>query len=110
MPYAHKYGIHCIKVSLSSLYQLGLGGTAVRTGLNTIKGYATDIANKIASTTGLPFTSAGVAGMFSTLACTLNKIANDVQLLGSSPRCGLGELSLPENESCPAKFQHNVRH
>ena len=73
-------------------------------------GYATDIANKIASTTGLPFTSAGVAGMFSTLVCSLNKIANDVQLLGSSPRCGLGELSLPENESCPAKFQHNVRH
>lgn len=107
-----EYGIHRIEESLSSLYRLALGGTAVGTGLNTFEGYATDIANKIASTTGLPFTSAPnlfealaahdslveMSGMFNTIACSLNKIANDVRLLGSGPRCGLGELNLPENE------------
>lgn len=107
-----EYGIQRIEMSLPSLYRLALGGTAVGTGLNTIEGYAADIAAKIASHTGLPFTSAPnlfealaahdslveVSGMFNTLACSLNKIANDVRLLGSGPRCGLGELSLPENE------------
>lgn len=82
------------------------------TGLNTKEGYATAIAQSIAEYTGLPFTSAPnlfealaahdslveVSGAFNTLAASLNKIANDIRLLGSGPRCGLGELSLPPNE------------
>eukprot|EP00585_Thalassiosira_rotula_P006169 CAMPEP_0196142176 /NCGR_PEP_ID=MMETSP0910-20130528/11239_1 /TAXON_ID=49265 /ORGANISM="Thalassiosira rotula, Strain GSO102" /LENGTH=502 /DNA_ID=CAMNT_0041403457 /DNA_START=53 /DNA_END=1561 /DNA_ORIENTATION=- len=107
-----KYGIRRIESSLSSLHRLALGGTAVGTGLNTTEGYAAAIAQKIAEHTGLPFTSAPnlfealaahdslieVSGAFNTLAASLNKIANDVRLLGSGPRCGLGELSLPPNE------------
>jgi len=107
-----RYGIRRIEASLPALYRLALGGTAVGTGLNTTEGYATAIAQKIADHTGLPFTSAPnlfealaahdslieVSGAFSTLAASLNKIANDIRLLGSGPRCGLGELSLPPNE------------
>ena len=107
-----EYGISRIQHSLSSLYRLALGGTAVGTGLNTTEGYAQAIAEKIAQHTGLPFLSAPnlfealaahdslveVSGAFNTLAASLNKIANDVRLLGSGPRCGLGELSLPPNE------------
>lgn len=84
----------------------------IGTGLNTKEGYATAIAKSIADYTGLPFTSAPnlfealaahdslveVSGAFNTLAASLNKIANDIRLLGSGPRCGLGELSLPPNE------------
>ena len=107
-----EYGIDRIERSLASLYRLALGGTAVGTGLNTKEGYATAIAQSIAEYTGLPFTSAPnlfealaahdslveVSGAFNTLAASLNKIANDIRLLGSGPRCGLGELSLPPNE------------
>ncbi|KAL7510177.1 hypothetical protein ACHAXN_012504 [Cyclotella atomus] len=107
-----EYGIERVERSLSSLYRLALGGTAVGTGLNTKEGYATAIAQSIAECTGLPFTSAPnlfealaahdslveVSGAFNTLAASLNKIANDIRLLGSGPRCGLGELSLPPNE------------
>jgi fumarate hydratase class II len=107
-----EYGISRVEASLPSLYRLALGGTAVGTGLNTVEGFAEEIAAKIADETGLPFTSAAnkfealaahdsiveVSGMLNTMACSLNKIANDVRLLGSGPRCGLGEISLPANE------------
>jgi fumarate hydratase class II len=106
------YGIMRVEAALPSLYRLALGGTAVGTGLNTFEGYAEAIAAAIADETGLPFTSAAnkfealaahdsiveVSGVLNTVACSLNKIANDVRLLGSGPRCGFGELSLPANE------------
>jgi fumarate hydratase, class II len=107
-----EYGIHRLKACLPSLYRLALGGTAVGTGLNTVQGYDTAIAQAIADATGLPFVSAPnkfealaahdslveVSGVLNTIAVGLHKIANDIRLLGSGPRCGLGELSLPENE------------
>jgi len=107
-----EYGIARIQASLSSLYRLALGGTAVGTGLNTTQGYDHAIATIIAQETQQPFTSAvnkfealaahdslvEVSGVLNVTACSLNKIANDVRLLGSGPRCGLGELSLPANE------------
>src|SRR5213078_1370140 len=92
--------------------ELALGGTAVGTGLNTHPQFAERSAAKIAELTGLPFISAPnkfaalaahdaivmASGTLKTLATTLMKIANDIRWLGSGPRCGLGELSLPENE------------
>lgn len=107
-----EYGIARIQSVLPSLYRLALGGTAVGTGLNTTEGYDVAIADAIAKETNLPFVTAAnkfealaahdslveVSGALNTLACSLNKIANDVRLLGSGPRCGLGELSLPANE------------
>ncbi|CAB9513379.1 Fumarate hydratase class II [Seminavis robusta] len=107
------YGISRIETSaLPCLYRLALGGTAVGTGLNTVEGYDQAIAAAIAKETGLPFVSAPnkfealaahdslveASGVLNTIACSLNKIANDIRLLGSGPRCGLGELSLPANE------------
>jgi fumarate hydratase class II len=94
------------------LYELAVGGSAVGTGLNTHPDFAQKVADKIAEMTGLPFKSApnkfaGLAshdplvmasGALRTLACALMKIANDIRWLGSGPRCGLAELSLPENE------------
>src|SRR5207302_3712177 len=94
------------------LYELALGGTAVGTGLNAPPGFAEAAAQKIAELTGLPFVSAPnkfaalaahdalvmAHGTLKTLACSLMKIANDIRWLGSGPRCGLGELILPENE------------
>lgn len=91
---------------------LAIGGTAVGTGLNTRIGFAEKVSAKIAELTGLPFTSAPnkfealasrdamveVSGVLNTIACSLFKIANDIRFLASGPRCGLGELSLPENE------------
>ena len=91
---------------------MALGGTAVGTGLNTHPEFAERVAAKIAEETGLPFVSAPnkfaalaahdglvmLSGALRTLACALMKIANDVRWMGSGPRCGLGELSLPENE------------
>ncbi|XP_058792712.1 fumarate hydratase, mitochondrial-like isoform X2 [Phymastichus coffea] len=105
-------GIARVKDTLPRLYQLALGGTAVGTGLNTRKGFAEKTAAKIAALTGLPFVSAPnkfealaahdalveVHGALNTIAVSLMKIANDIRFLGSGPRCGLGELSLPENE------------
>ena len=107
-----EYGIHRLEASLPSIYRLALGGTAVGTGLNTVKGYDVAIADRLAKATGLPFVTAPnkfealaghdslveVSGVLNTIACSLNKIANDLRLLASGPRCGLGELSLPENE------------
>ena len=91
---------------------MALGGTAVGTGLNTVEGYDAEIAQLIAAETGLPFTTAAnkfealaahdaiveASGALNVLACSLMKVANDVRFLGSGPRCGLGELLLPENE------------
>ncbi len=94
------------------LYDLAQGGTAVGTGLNTKIGFAEDFAAEVASITGLPFRTAPnkfealaahdayvfAHGALNTVAASLFKIANDIRLLGSGPRSGLGELSLPENE------------
>mmetsp|Transcript_26462 Transcript_26462/g.67198 ORF Transcript_26462/g.67198 Transcript_26462/m.67198 type:complete len:471 (-) Transcript_26462:402-1814(-) len=105
-------GIRRVEAVLPRLSELALGGTAVGTGLNTVEGYAEEIAARIAKETGLPFVTAPnkfealaahdaiveASGALNVLACSLNKIANDLRFLGSGPRCGLGELSLPENE------------
>ncbi|CAD6241343.1 GSCOCG00002669001-RA-CDS [Cotesia congregata] len=107
-----EYGIARVKDTLPRLYQLALGGTAVGTGLNTRKGFAEKTAARIASLTGYPFVTAPnkfealaahdaiveVHGALNTVAVSIMKIANDIRFLGSGPRCGLGELSLPENE------------
>lgn len=101
-----------IEQTLPALYELALGGTAVGTGLNTDPRYAELVASKIAAETGLPFVTAPnkfsalaghdalvfTSGALKTAAAALMKIANDVRWLGSGPRCGLGELSLPANE------------
>ena len=93
-------------------YRLAQGGTAVGTGLNAPQGFAEAFAEEIANLTQLPFTSAPnkfaelaahdtlveLSGVLNTIAVSLTKIANDIRLLGSGPRCGLGELKLPENE------------
>jgi fumarate hydratase class II len=105
-------GIARIESTLPMLMQLAQGGTAVGTGLNAPLGFAEQVAAKIAQITGLKFTSApnkfeALAahdamvfshGAMNTVAVSLFKIANDIRLLGSGPRSGLGELSLPENE------------
>ncbi len=97
---------------LPRLYQLAQGGTAVGTGLNAPKGFGPAFAKEVANLTRLPFTSAPnkfaemaahdtmveLSGALNTLAVSLNKIANDIRLMGSGPRCGIGELKLPENE------------
>jgi fumarate hydratase class II len=101
-----------IEMSLPMLMQLAQGGTAVGTGLNAPVGFAEQVAAKIAEITGLPFTTAPnkfealaahdamvfTHGAINTTAASLFKIANDIRFLGSGPRSGLGELSLPENE------------
>jgi fumarate hydratase class II len=101
-----------IKKTLSGLYELAIGGTAVGTGLNTHPEFAVKTAAKIAELTGLPFVTAPnkfaalaahdafvfAHGAIKTLACALMKIANDIRWLASGPRCGLGELILPANE------------
>ncbi|HWJ73410.1 MAG TPA: class II fumarate hydratase [Kaistia sp.] len=105
-------GIARIEMTLPALMELAQGGTAVGTGLNAPIGFAEKVAERIAAITGLPFTSApnkfeALAahdamvfshGAINTVAASLFKIANDIRLLGSGPRAGLGELSLPENE------------
>ncbi len=106
------FGIQTIEATLPRLYMLAAGGTAVGTGLNTRKGFAEKVASKVSSITGLPFVTAPnkfealaahdamveVSGALNVIACSVNKIANDLRFLASGPRCGLGELSLPENE------------
>ena len=101
-----------IQSVLPGIYELAIGGTAVGTGLNTHPLFADKVAERIARGTGLPFVSAPnkfaalaghdalvmASGALKTLAASLMKIANDVRWLGSGPRAGLGELSLPENE------------
>ncbi len=98
--------------SLPATFELALGGTAVGTGLNTHPAFAERVAQVIAEETGLPFVSAPnkfealsahdalvqVSGSLKTAACSLMKVANDIRLLGSGPRCGIGELQLPANE------------
>ena len=105
-------GVRRIKDTLSGLYELAQGGTAVGTGLNAPVGFAELVAAKIAAISHLPFVSApnkfeALAahdamvfshGAINTVAASLFKIANDIRFLGSGPRSGLGELSLPENE------------
>ena len=101
-----------IEFALDDLYELALGGTAVGTGLNTHRDFAIKAAANIAGMTGLPFRTAPnkfeslaahdavvfASGALKTLAVSLMKIANDVRWLASGPRCGIGELRLPENE------------
>jgi fumarate hydratase class II len=105
-------GIERIEATLPRLYALAQGGTAVGTGLNARKGFAEAFAKEAAALTGHPFVSAPnkfealashdamveISGALNVLAVSLNKIANDIRLLGSGPRSGLGELHLPENE------------
>ena len=99
-------GVYC------ELLDLAQGGTAVGTGLNAKKGFAEEFARQIASLTGKAFRSApnkfaalashdvlvDVSGVLNTVAVSFMKIANDIRLMGSGPRCGFGEISLPENE------------
>jgi len=106
------HGLKHVTQALGHVHELALGGTAVGTGLNTHKEYAVRSAAVIASLTALPFVTAdnkfealggsdalvSLHGALKTLAASLNKIANDLRWLGSGPRCGLGELVLPENE------------
>jgi fumarate hydratase class II len=101
-----------LRQSLDGLYDLAIGGSAVGTGLNTHPEFAARASKKIAELTGLPFRSHGdkfaalsahdefvyAHGAIHTLACSLMKISNDIRWLASGPRCGLGELRLPENE------------
>lgn len=107
-----KHGIKAIKNSLSHLSELALGGTAVGTGINTPKGYAKKVAENIANLTGLPFITAenkfeALAahdaiveshGALKTVAVSLMKIANDIRMLSSGPRSGIGEIHIPDNE------------
>ena len=106
------YGVARAEQTLPRLYELALGGTAVGTGINSHPDYAVGVAEEIAELTGLPFITAPnkfealaahdaqveLAGVLNTIAVSLMKIANDVRMLGSGPRAGLGELSLPANE------------
>lgn len=112
--YTHQIamGIKRVKTALNSIYELAQGGTAVGTGLNTPAGWGETVAANMARITGLPFVTAPnkfealaahdamveMSGALKTVAASLFKIANDIRLLGSGPRCGLGELILPENE------------
>jgi len=112
--YAHQVakGIQRVKAALGDIYELAQGGTAVGTGLNTTAGWSETVAANMAAITGLPFVTAPnkfeslaahdamvqISGALKTVAASLFKIANDIRLLGSGPRCGLGELMLPENE------------
>ncbi|KAL0485490.1 fumarate hydratase [Acrasis kona] len=101
-----------VEQALPEVYELALGGTAVGTGLNSYEGFDTDVAQKISELSGLPFQSAPnkfealssndalvwMSAALNNYAVTCMKIANDVRLLGSGPRCGLNELLLPQNE------------
>ncbi len=106
------HGIRALENTLPHLAELALGGTAVGTGLNTPKGYDVLVAKKISALTGHPFKTAEnkfeslaahdamveTSGALKTLAVSLMKIANDIRLLASGPRCGIGEILIPENE------------
>lgn len=107
-----KYGIKALNNTLPHLSELALGGTAVGTGINTPEGYADKVAQYIAEFTGLPFVSAEnkfealaahdalveTHGALKQIAVSLNKIANDIRLLASGPRSGIGEIIIPANE------------
>ena len=106
------YGLARVSDSLKRLYEIPLGGTAVGTGLNAHPEYAVKVAAKISEITGKTFKTAPnkyeamagkdalveMSGVLKTLAASLLKISNDIRWLGSGPRCGIGEISLPENE------------
>lgn len=106
------HGLRAIEHTLPHLAELALGGTAVGTGINTPPGYAVSVAKHIATLTGLPFVTAenkfealaahdGIVeahGALKTVAVSMMKIANDIRLLASGPRCGIGELFIPDNE------------
>ncbi|TYB89557.1 class II fumarate hydratase [Oceaniovalibus sp. ACAM 378] len=112
--YAHQVAmsIKRVKAALPHIHELAQGGTAVGTGLNAPKGWGEEVAGNMAEITGIPFVTAPnkfealaahdalveMSGALKTVAASLFKIANDIRLLGSGPRCGLGELMLPENE------------
>jgi fumarate hydratase class II len=107
-----EHGLKHVEAALPDLYELALGGTAVGTGLNTHPEFAARVAEEIARLTRLPFLSAPnkfaalaahdallhAHGALKTLAASLTKIANDIRWLASGPRCGIGELRIPENE------------
>jgi fumarate hydratase class II len=106
------HGLKAIKNTLEHLSELALGGTAVGTGINTPKGYSEVVAKKIANLTGIPFITAEnkfealaahdaiveAHGALKTVAVSLMKIANDIRMLSSGPRSGIGELFIPDNE------------
>jgi fumarate hydratase, class II len=106
------HGIRAIENTLPHLAELALGGTAVGTGINTPKGYSVNVAKHIAKLTSLPFVTAEnkfealaahdaiveAHGALKTVAVSMMKIANDIRLLASGPRCGIGELFIPDNE------------
>jgi len=106
------YGIKALKNTLSHLSELAIGGTAVGTGLNSPKGYSKLVAQKISDFTNIKFTSAKNKfeaisahdafieshGALKQIAVSLNKISNDIRLLASGPRCGIGEINIPSNE------------
>ena len=106
------HGLKAIHHTLAHLSELALGGTAVGTGINTPKGYSEKVAKHIAQLTGLPFITAEnkfealaahdaiveAHGALKTVAASLMKIANDIRMLSSGPRCGIGEIVIPDNE------------
>lgn len=106
------HGLKALKNTFGHISEIALGGTAVGTGLNAPEGYGEKVANHIASITGLPFKSAvnkfeslaandamvETSGALKQLAISLFKIANDIRMLASGPRCGIGEIFIPENE------------
>lgn len=112
--YSHQVAMGLVRINdaLGRIYELAQGGTAVGTGLNTARGWDVTVAANMARITGLPFVTAPnkfealaahdamveISGALKTVAASLFKIANDIRFLGSGPRCGLGELILPENE------------
>lgn len=107
-----KFGIDRVNAVLPRIYQLAQGGTAVGTGINTFHEFDKQICHQIAQMTKLPFCPAEnkfealathdslveLSGILNVLACSFMKVANDIRLLGSGPRCGFGELILPANE------------
>jgi fumarate hydratase class II len=106
------HGLRAIRNTLSHLSELALGGTAVGTGINTPPDYAVNVAKKIAELTGIPFVTAAnkfealaahdaiveAHGALKTVAVSLMKIANDIRMLSSGPRSGIGEIHIPDNE------------
>jgi fumarate hydratase, class II len=106
------HGLKALENALEHVRELALGGTAVGTGINAPAGFSEQVAERIATLTGLPFVTApnkfealsahdamvGLSGAFRQLAVSLMKIANDMRLLASGPRCGIGEIRLPANE------------
>ncbi|HIJ50898.1 MAG TPA: class II fumarate hydratase [Nitrospinae bacterium] len=107
-----EYALDRVNGCMPRMYQIALGGTAVGTGLNSHRDFPVKVAKQISDITGCPFVTAPnkfealaahdaiveTSGVLKTIACSLMKIANDIRWLGSGPRCGIGEISLPANE------------